>query len=312
MPLSSNGRRTLVRSHLHPAANPSPSDQQQQEQHQPLRQQQQKSEIPANLRRKLKVRRPFLGHVVPKSRRQHMQSAQRQSGGSSAPHLRRQGQEPSRSSSSQLRISAGVARGRKLESPNVFLRPMMGKVKEAVFSTLTSFGVYDTTCRHLDVFAGSGNVGLESLSRGASECVFVDLSRDCCACIERNIESTGLTTHSPSSSSVVVGDALTILQNGLEDKTFHVITICPPYEEVVYADLLDAVVGSSLVMEDTVVVVEYPVELFGDVPHVISSGEHTAVGVRNRRYGRTVIAMYVIDPTGKLDAESRPEEFVLQ
>ena len=188
----------------------------------------------------------------------------------------------------------------------MFLRPMMGKVKEAVFSTLTAFGLYDTTCRHLDVFAGSGNVGLESLSRGATECVFVDLSPDCCACIERNLEVTRL-----EPGSVVMGDALSVLKNGVGDgKTFHVITICPPYEEVVYGDLLDAVVGSSLVMEDTVLVLEYPIELLGDIPHVVSAGEHTAVGVRNRRYGRTVIAMYLIDPTGKLEAESRPEEFV--
>ena len=107
--------------------------------------------------------------------------------------------------------------------------------------------------------------------------------------------------------------------------TYQIVTLCPPYEEVVYGDLLEAVVGSSLVTDDTVILVEYPVEL-GCLPHVVvaattsatsGSGENDrtrnpAVGVRNRRYGRTVIAMYVINPTGKLSdsASSRPEEFV--
>lgn len=257
--------------------------------------------IPANLKRKVRAKRPLLGHIVPKSNR-------RKGGGSAAPMLRPQGQIAD-FTKSQLRIAGGTARGRKLDSPNVFLRPMMGKVKEAVFSTLTSVGVYNTAvCRHLDVFAGSGNVGLESLSRGATECTFVDLSPECCACIQRNLDVTGL-----GPGTVQCMDAFLALQPQ-DDTTrrFQIVTICPPYEEVVYADLLQAAIGSPMVMEDTIIVVEYPVELLGDVPHVVSAGNHTAIGIRNRRYGRTVIAIYIVDPTGKLDADSRPEEFVLQ
>jgi 16S rRNA (guanine966-N2)-methyltransferase len=256
------------------------------------------TEIPANLKRKVRAKRPFLGHIVPKYNRRP------NTGGSSAPQLRAQGQQADYTKS-QLRIAAGTARGRKIDSPNVVLRPMMGKVKEAVFSTLTSVGVYETSlCRHLDVFAGSGNVGLESLSRGATECTFVDFSTECCACIQRNLDATGL-----GPGTVVCQDAFIALQ--LDDNTkYHVVTICPPYEEVVYADLLQAAIGSPMVMEDTIIVIEYPVELLGDLPHVITANNHTAIGIRNRRYGRTVIAIYIIDPTGQLNAYSRPEEFV--
>jgi 16S rRNA (guanine966-N2)-methyltransferase len=83
------------------------------------------------------------------------------------------------------------------------------------------------------------------------------------------------------------------------------------YEEVVYADLLEAVANSPLVTEDTIVVIEYPIEL-GCLPHVLSRDDGGAlIGVRNRRYGRTVIAMYIVNPTGVLSvADSRPEEFV--
>lgn len=266
-------------------------------------------EMPVNLRRKVQAKRPALGHVVPKQARR---------GGSSNPKLRPQGQarESNLNNPAMLRISAGSARGRRLESPNVYLRPMMGKVKEAVFSTLVSFGLYDVSVsastRHLDIFSGSGSVGLESLSRGAAHCTFVDLSGECCACAERNLKLCGF----ESQGSVVQGDAINALiypeKVGISTaSTFNIVTLCPPYEEVVYADLLQAVAFSNLVTDDTIVMVEYPVEL-GCLPHVVGAKHGGClVGIRNRRYGRTVIAMYIVNPTGKLvNAFSRPEEFV--
>jgi 16S rRNA G966 N2-methylase RsmD len=200
----------------------------------------------------------------------------------------------------------------------------MGKVKEAVYSTLTYLGVYDhtTVVRHVDIFAGSGSVGIESLSRGANGCIFVDLSDDCCQCIQHNLERTGLLAEEEDATKIVRADAMEFLK--FPEKfgvrtTCQILTICPPYEEVVYGDLMEAAVASPLVAEsDTILIVEYPVEL-GSLPHVITSTtnsnqniqKNTAVGIRNRRYGRTVSAMYIINPSGKLDrADSRPEEFV--
>jgi 16S rRNA (guanine966-N2)-methyltransferase len=288
-------------------------------------------EIPANLRRTVRAQRPALGHVVPSDARK------KTSGGSSPSFLKAQGKfDPTASNPSRLKIAAGTARGRRLDAPNVHVRPMMGKVKEAVYSTLTAFGLYDdtVTTRHLDIFAGSGSVGLESLSRGAAHCTFVDMSRDCCACIQRNLDATGLgddntptdatmrdsvtakSVWNPAKARICCTDAFTALRDpaaaGIpEGMTFHIVTLCPPYEEIVYGDLLDAVVSSSLVQEDTVILVEYPIELKCLPPVIVAAG-NTAVGVRNRRYGRTVLALYVINPTGRLPpaASSRPEEFV--
>lgn len=262
--------------------------------------------IPANLRRKVSAARPELGHIVP--------AAVKTKGGSANPRLRPQGKarEAGLNNPSMLKIAAGTAKGRRLDSPNVYLRPMMGKVREALFSTLTSFGLYDAACRHLDIFAGSGSVGLESLSRGASHCTLVDLSQDCCAAVERNIQWCEF----EGRTKVVCGDALEALQHpsrlGIDEIPYQIVTLCPPYEEVVYGDLLEAAVNSPLVGDDTVVVIEYPIEL-GCLPHVIPRAAGGAmIGVRNRRYGRTLIAIYVVNPTGKLDesASSRPEEFV--
>jgi 16S rRNA (guanine966-N2)-methyltransferase len=214
----------------------------------------------------------------------------------------------------------------------------------------------------LDVFAGSGSVGLESLSRGATHCTFIDMNRDCCRCIQRNLDHTGLGGSSNSNSNhhhhatsalVCCSDAMSALRNPYSgagipmNQTYHIITVCPPYEEVVYGDLLEAIVGSDLVMEDTIVVIEYPIELYhdrsrsrqqqkqrassstkttttavtaandvlykntGGMPHVVHAQSNVAIGLRNRKYGRTVIAMYIINPTGRYpDAVSRPEEFI--
>jgi 16S rRNA (guanine966-N2)-methyltransferase len=263
-------------------------------------------EIPANLRRKVQAKRPALGHIVPQ--------ALKTVGGSANPLLRPQGKarEAGMNNPSMLKIAGGTARGRRLDSPTVYLRPMMGKVREAIYSTLTSFGLYDTDAtRHLDIFSGSGSVGLESLSRGASHCTFVDLSPDCCSAIERNVNWCQF----EGKAQIVTADALKALLEptavGIVGQKFQIVTLCPPYEEVVYGDLLEAVATSDLITDDTVVLVEYPVEL-GCLPHVVPGKDGSAmVGVRNRRYGRTVIAMYVNNPTGRLEvARSRPEEFV--
>jgi 16S rRNA (guanine966-N2)-methyltransferase len=281
------------------------------------------STIPANLRRKVSVQRPPLGHVVPKSGANNSRrgnTAGGGGGGSAGPRLRPQGKrrEAGLNNPSMLQISSGSARGRRLDSPDVYLRPMMGKVREAVFSTLTSFGLYDPqlvkSARHLDIFAGSGSVGLESLSRGASHCTFVDLSPDCCATATRNAQWCQF--DGEDQVRVVCADAIAALSRptsvGIpEGSTYDIVTMCPPYEEVVYGDLLEAAVNSPLVGEDTIVLVEYPIEL-GCLSHVIRRQDGGAmIGIRNRRYGRTVIALYIVNPSGKLEAAySRPEEFI--
>lgn len=298
-------------------------------------------EIAANLKRRVDAKRPTLGHVVPKgskTRQFRSPSEMQAAGGSEGAKLRPQGKSRDTqryNNPSNLRILGGSVRGRKLESPNVYLRPMMGKVREAVYSTFTSFGLYQevggASCktRHLDIFSGSGSVGLESLSRGARHVTFVDMSDDCCGTCERNIErcgfdtwnegglGTGIGDEGEPTAKAVCADAFRALRQpesvGISpDAKYDIVTLCPPYEEIVYAELLEAVANTPLVTEDTIVMVEYPVEL-GSMPHVIGREDGgVLVGIRNRRYGRTVIAMYIVNPTGEREdtAESRPEEFI--
>jgi 16S rRNA (guanine966-N2)-methyltransferase len=294
-------------------------------------------ELPANLKRHVTAKRPTLGHVVPKN--SQSRKFRPDEGGSGSSQLRAQGQARDSqryNNPSNLRILGGSCRGRKLESPTVYLRPMMGKVKEAVYSTFTSFGLYDDVIagsipcrtRHLDIFSGSGSVGLESLSRGVRHCTFVDMAEDCCSTCERNIEKcgfdgwneggigSGIGEEGESVAKVVCADAFRALRQpetvGIDPNAkYDLVTLCPPYEEIVYADLISAVANSVLVTEDTVILIEYPVEL-GCLPHAIAREDGgVLVGVRNRKYGRTVIAMYIVNPTGaREDCQSRPEEFI--
>ena len=281
------------------------------------------------MRRKVVAPRPFLGHVVPETskRRQNFATG----GTSNSPKLRPQGQKrvsEEYGNPSNLVILGGKCRGRKIRSPEtVYLRPMMGKVREAVYSTMRSFELYTPEMpvyRHLDIFAGSGSVGLESISRGAQHCTFVDLSDDCCQTVENNLRLLGLDDDNENTlekHKVVCADFMAALQDPFNvlnvppNTQYNVVTICPPYEEIVYADLLQALTKCPVLADDAIVLIEYPVELTC-LPHVIIADDgdensNTLVGLRNRKYGRTVVALYIVNPTGTLDrAESRPEEFI--
>ncbi|RMG13910.1 MAG: 16S rRNA (guanine(966)-N(2))-methyltransferase RsmD [Planctomycetota bacterium] len=89
-----------------------------------------------------------------------------------------------------LRIVGGALRGRRLETPrgNELLRPMRNQVREALFNSLGPLA----GARTLDLFAGSGSLGLEALSRGAARAVFVDKEPRCLAVLERNVSALGL------------------------------------------------------------------------------------------------------------------------
>lgn len=102
------------------------------------------TELAEKLQRKINAKRPALGHVVPR----HMRA--KGSGGSANPVIRPQGKarEAGMNNPSRLKILGGSAKGRRLDSPKVYLRPMMGKVREAVYSSFTSFGLYEASvCR---------------------------------------------------------------------------------------------------------------------------------------------------------------------
>lgn len=163
-----------------------------------------------------------------------------------------------------MRIVAGDLRGRKLATPpGEHTRPTTDKAREAIFNALGSLGVLDGAVV-ADLFAGSGALGFEALSRGAAECTFVERDRRARAAIEQNRESLGLRDR----TRVLAGDAVALAARIDADVVF----VDPPYGTVDWSALLAALpdgVG-MIVAED------------GD-PIEAPPGW---VNTRSRRYGR--------------------------
>ncbi|CAJ1454013.1 unnamed protein product [Effrenium voratum] len=173
--------------------------------------------------------------------------------------IRPQGRAPKVEEAQTLRLTGGEHRSRAIKVPNVFLRPMMAKVRQALFSMLAGCDAFQEEARVLDLFAGSGIVGLESVSRGAGHVTFVDASPVCARAIEENRKSFGL-----DRGGVVCAKAENFLTSPAkfgEEKPFHLVTMTPPYEEVSYPELMALLSDSPALGEDSIVAVEYSSEV---------------------------------------------------
>ena len=120
-----------------------------------------------------------------------------------------------------MRVVGGIAGGIPLHVPKTDLRPTMDVVKNAIFSSLAEF-VPGT--RVLDLFAGTGGLGIEALSRGAASCTFVESDRRACDSIRRNLEKTRL-----AGGEVTCADALRWIERNAHPGTFDLILADPPY-----------------------------------------------------------------------------------
>lgn len=149
-----------------------------------------------------------------------------------------------------MRIIAGTRKSRRLKSlSHQDTRPTLDMVKEGVFSSIQS---WIEGSSFLDLFAGSGNIGLESLSRGAKHAVFVDGAQDAIKIIHENIKDLGF----EKQASVYRMDALQAcryLKN--KQQTFDIVYLDPPYgkvkDEVLFRQLLPLLHEKSLVLYET-------------------------------------------------------------
>ena len=179
-----------------------------------------------------------------------------------------------------LRVIAGKAKGRKLKSvPGDTTRPVTDRVKEALFNILAG----DVTgSRWWDLFAGTGAIGIEALSRGAAFVRFTDLNRAPIETIRFNVEHCGFS----SQSEIRRGDAFTLLSKGAEAK-FEYIYIAPPQ----YREMWEKAV--ELVDEDPGWLSED-----GWVISQIDPREYKSLALENleeieqRKYGSTMLIFY--------------------
>ncbi len=144
-----------------------------------------------------------------------------------------------------MRVITGSARGRKLYEPkDQSVRPTTDMVKEAIFSILQ----FDVPGRRvLDLFAGTGQLGIEALSRGARECVFVDNSAASLALVRKNLDICGF------QGTVVRSDAASFLKRCGK---FDLVLMDPPYHAGLYADTLDALFSFDILNEGGIILVE--------------------------------------------------------
>lgn len=150
-----------------------------------------------------------------------------------------------------MRVIAGSARRFNLVSPaGDATRPTTDRIKETLFNILQS-EVPDA--RFLDLFSGSGGVGIEALSRGSKECVFVENGREAIRCIKTNLEHTKLA----DKAQVMAMDVMQALRR-LEQlsRPFDIIFMDPPYRKEFEAKVIPFLLDSSLVKEGTLIIAE--------------------------------------------------------
>ena len=150
-----------------------------------------------------------------------------------------------------MRVIAGSTRRLLLKTPaGTDTRPTADKYKETLFNVLQPYLYADT--EFLDLFAGSGAIGIEALSRGAGHAVFVEKSKPALQCIRENLEITHLT----DKATVIAQDAMSALNRLQGQKTFDLIFMDPPYGLNLEKEVLLFLQNSTLIHPDTMIVTE--------------------------------------------------------
>ena len=151
-----------------------------------------------------------------------------------------------------MRVISGLARGRRLkELQGMDTRPTTDKVKESLFNII-QFEIEGR--RVLDLFGGTGQLGIEALSRGADHCTFVDMRKEAAALIRENLRLTGLSER----SRVVQGDALSFLSSCGEK--FDVILLDPPYHTELLEKSVKRVTEFDILREHGIMICESAAE----------------------------------------------------
>jgi 16S rRNA (guanine966-N2)-methyltransferase len=178
-----------------------------------------------------------------------------------------------------MRVIGGIAKGFPLRGPDTLAtRPATDLVRGAIFSMLE--GLADNWSLVLDLFSGTGAMGIEALSRGAGWVDFVDRQKRCCVIIKQNLAKTKL----EANGHVYCCDVNKAI--GFLDKEYDIIIMDPPYPDTTIGEFIEKVANSRLAGPRTVVVVTHS-------PHLtLESGYGPLKMIKERRHGDSVIAIY--------------------
>ena len=177
-----------------------------------------------------------------------------------------------------MRVISGKARGINLKTPEgVLTRPTIDRVKEALFSIIN----FDIPASNvLDLFGGTGQLGIEALSRGAKSAVFVDQREDACKLIKENLRRTKL----EQDAKVVRMDYLDYLKRCREK--FDIIFLDPPYAEVFLENALKCITEIDILQSGGIIVAERP--LGKDLPWDFEGYTRS----KDYKYGKVLLTIY--------------------
>ena len=179
-----------------------------------------------------------------------------------------------------MRVITGTARGHRLKTPEGNdVRPTTDRIKEAIFSVI-QFDIEGR--RMLDLFAGSGQMGIEALSRGAGSAVFVDNSSESTAVVRENLKRCGMS----NSAAVVQSDAQTYLTPRAGREEFDFAFLDPPYRKGILQSVLPSVV--SVMKPGGAIICECPLE--EELPESVGRFRVD----RKYRYGKIKVTFYRI------------------
>ena len=177
-----------------------------------------------------------------------------------------------------MRVITGKARGVVLKTPEgMQTRPTADRVKEALFSII-QFDI--PGCKVLDLFGGTGQLGIEALSRGASSAVFVDASDAACKLIRENLRRTKL----EADGRVVRSDYMDFLKNCREK--FDIIFLDPPYAEVFLENSLNFITEIDILQTNGIIVTERALDK--ELPFAPDGFSRS----KDYKYGNTLITLY--------------------
>ena len=177
-----------------------------------------------------------------------------------------------------MRVITGKARGVQLKTPDGMLtRPTTDRVKEALFSII-QFEI--PTAKVLDLFGGTGQLGIEALSRGAGGAVFVDAREEACNLIRENLRRTKLA----QDAKVVRADYMDYLKRCKEK--FGIIFLDPPYAEVFLENALKCITEIDILQSGGIIVTERP--LGKELPFEFEGFTRS----KDYKYGKTLLTIY--------------------
>lgn len=183
-----------------------------------------------------------------------------------------------------MRIITGKLRGRKLAAPqDRQVRPTSDKVKEAIFSMIAAH--IGDGCVCADVFSGTGNLGLEAISRGASRVYFGDKSRESIRLIRENIKYCGV----EEQAVIFAGDYRNTLSRIRE--TVNIFFLDPPYGENLLIPCIEAISKQNLLSPGGVVIAEHDSK--DALPDFIGSLQK----IKEKKYGRIGVTLYAEEST---------------